>query len=200
VRCEILASVSEGPLFFYDVASPYAYMTASRIEGVLPEADWRPILMGGLFKLNGRHSWLYDDDREARKAEIERRAAVYGLPPMTWFASMPTSWLAVMRAATVAKRRGKVREFSLAAFRALHAEGRELWHDDQLAELAPAADLAPDELLALVGQQDVKDELRAVTERAHELGAPGVPTVVVGREVYWGDDRLEDAARAASEQ
>ena len=54
-----------------------------------------------------------------------------------------------------------------------------------------------DELLHALARHDVKDELRAATERAHELGAPGVPTVVVGDRVFWGDDRLEDAARAA---
>ena len=112
--------VSERPLFFYDLASPYAYLAASRIGGVLPEAEWQPVLLGGLFKLNARHSWLYDDDREARQAEMERRAAVYGLPPMTWFRSVPTTWLTVMRAVTVAKRRGRVLEFFLAAFRAVH--------------------------------------------------------------------------------
>lgn len=58
MRREILPSVSEGPLFFYDVASPYSYLAASRIGEVLPEADWQPILLGGLFKLNGRHSRL----------------------------------------------------------------------------------------------------------------------------------------------
>jgi 2-hydroxychromene-2-carboxylate isomerase len=190
--------VPERPLFFYDVASPYAYLAASRIGNILPTADWQPILLGGLFKLNGRHSWLYDDDREDRQAGIERRAASYGLPAVTWFRSIPTTWLTVMRAATVAKRRGRVVEFSLAAFRAVHARGRELWHDEQLAELAPVAGLEPDELLEAVGQQDVKDELRATTEHAHELGAPGVPTVVVGGQVFWGDDRLEEAAEATS--
>jgi 2-hydroxychromene-2-carboxylate isomerase len=190
--------VSEQPLFFYDVASPYAYLAANRIGEVLPEAEWRPILLGGLFKLNGRHSWLYDDDRETRHTEIERRAAAYGLPPLAWFKNIPTTWLTVMRAVTVAKRRGRGREFSLAAFRAVHAEGRELWHDDQLATLAPVAGLEPDELLEAVAQQEIKDELRAATERAHELGAPGVPTVVIGDRVFWGDDRLDEAARVAS--
>jgi 2-hydroxychromene-2-carboxylate isomerase len=71
----------------YDVASPYAYLAACRIQEVVPEAEWQPILLGGLFQLNGRHSWLYDDGREARMAEIESRAAAYGLPPIAWLRS-----------------------------------------------------------------------------------------------------------------
>ena len=66
-----------------------------------------------------------------------------------------------------------------------------------MAALAHHAGLEPDELLAAVARADVKDELRAATERAHEMGTPGVPTVVVAGRLFWGDDRLGDAARAA---
>ncbi len=184
-------------MFFYDVASPFAYLAAARMSDVLPDAEWEPILLGGLHKLTGRHSWLYDDDREERQAEIERRAAGYGLPRISWFRSIPTNWLTVMRAARVAKRRGRVVEFSLAAFRAVHADGKELWRPEEVTELAPIIGLNADELLAAVTQQDIKDELRSATEKAHELGAPGVPTVIVRGEVFWGDDRLDQAAHAA---
>jgi len=59
------------PVFYYDISSVYAYLAAERIGNVLPEAEWRPILLGGLFKLNGRTTWFFSDDREARMAEIE---------------------------------------------------------------------------------------------------------------------------------
>ena len=189
--------MTSGPLFFYDVASPYAYLAASRISDVLPDAEWEPVLLGGIHKLSGRHSWLYDDDREERRAEVERRAASYGLPPITWFRSLPTNWLTVMRAARVAKRAGTVVEFSQAAFRAVHAEGRELWNADEVAQLAPIIGLEPGELLEAANRQDLKDELRTVTEQAHEMGVSGVPTVVIGEQVFWGDDRLDEAAAAA---
>lgn len=137
----------EAPVFLYDIASPYAYLAAMRIGDLIPDANWQPILLGGLFKANGRHSWLYDEDRAQRRAEIEARARGYGLPPMTWIRRMPTNWLTVMRAATVAKRRGCVVEFSIAAFRAQHAEGGELWEDEQVARLAPLLGMTPEWLL-----------------------------------------------------
>jgi 2-hydroxychromene-2-carboxylate isomerase len=46
--------------------------------------------------------------------------------------------------------------------------------------------------------QSTKDRVRAATEEAYERGVRGVPSVVVGDEVFWGDDRLEDAATALS--
>jgi 2-hydroxychromene-2-carboxylate isomerase len=189
--------MAELPVFLYDIGSPYSWLAAERISRVIEEADWQPILLGGLFKLNGRTSWGFAPDRETRRLEIEQRVTRYGLPAICWRADPPTAWLTAMRAATVARRVGRAAEFSLAAFRAAHTEGRDLGDPEEVAALACHAGMAADELLQAVTRQDVKDELRMATERAHELGAPGVPTVVVGDHVFWGDDRLEDAARAA---
>jgi 2-hydroxychromene-2-carboxylate isomerase len=186
----------ERPRFYYDCGSPYAYLAASRIGDVLPQAEWQPIALMGLFKLNGRDTWAFDAGADARRAEIDERAAAYGLPPVAW--QLPSSLLPVMRAATVARRSGREVEFSLAAFRAAWVDGRDLASEETLAALAPKAGLGGDELLAAIGEQDVKDELRCATEQAHALGVPGVPSVVVGTEVIWGDDRLEEAAIAAS--
>ena len=63
---------------------------------------------------------------------------------------------------------------------------------------AAACELHPNALVKAVETQGVKDALRAATEEAAGRGVIGVPTVVVGDEVYWGDDRLEEAAAAAA--
>jgi uncharacterized OsmC-like protein len=107
--------------------------------------------------------------------------------------------LGLARAATVAKRAGRVREFSLAGLRAIWAEGRDASEPDELRRIASAAGLDADALLAGIQDQSVKDELRRHTEEAHARGVPGVPTVVVGDAVFWGDDRLEEAAQAAEQ-
>lgn len=189
--------MAKAPLFFYDIGSPYSWLAAERIGRLIPDADWQPILLAGLFKFNGRTSWGFAPDRETRRLEIERRAASYGLPAICWRPGPPTAWLTAMRAATVAHRVGSAAEFSLAAFRAAHTEGRDLVDPEEVAALACFAGMEANELLQAVTRKDVKDELREATERAHELGAPGVPTVVVGDRLFWGDDRLEDAAQAA---
>jgi 2-hydroxychromene-2-carboxylate isomerase len=101
-----------------------------------------------------------------------------------------------MRAATVARREGKVTEFSLTAFRAMHLDRRDLTERSELVATCSEAGLDPEHVLTEIRQQDVKDELRAVTEEAHARGVPGVPTVIVGEQVFWGDDRLDEAAAA----
>ena len=173
-------------------------MAIHRIEDVLPEADWRPIFFGGLLNLNGRTSWFLTDERESRIAEITQRAKGYGLPPITWPTELPASLLNLGRAATVAKREGKLVPFSLAASEDYWARGRDPSTDESLRRLAGEAGMDGDALLDAIRQQDVKDELKRTTEEAHARGVPGVPTVVVGDLVFWGDDRLEEAAAAAA--
>jgi 2-hydroxychromene-2-carboxylate isomerase len=185
------------PIFYYDIASAYSWLSAERIRELLPRAEWRPIFLAGLFKLNGRTSWFLGEEREARMAEVEERAARYGLPPVRWPRAWPASLMELARAATVARRAGRAAEFALPAFRAYYLEGSDPSLPAEMERLFAAAGVDPREALQALGTQPVKDELRMTTEEAHAAGAPGVPTVVVDGETYWGDDRLEEAAAAA---
>jgi 2-hydroxychromene-2-carboxylate isomerase len=103
-----------------------------------------------------------------------------------------------MRSATYAKQLGKTVSFSLAAFRQAFAGGRDLSVTENLLVAAAAAEIHPRALLGAVERDSVKEALRNATSRAADLGVRGVPTVVVRRQVYWGDDRLTDAAEAAA--
>ena len=129
--------------------------------------------------------------------EVERRAAAHGLPPVRWPDPWPGNTLVAMRAATFAKQIGKVVSFSLAGFRQAFAAGRDLSEPDNVLLAAAACELHPNALTKAVQTQGVKDALRETTEAAAAQGVVGVPSLVVGDQVFWGDDRLEEAARAA---
>jgi 2-hydroxychromene-2-carboxylate isomerase len=194
--------VSERPVFYFDLGSPYAYFAAERIATVFEEAgaeqpEWQPILLGGLFKRFGRSSWGRGPDREAGMRECERRAATYGLPAIRWPEGWPGDMLTAMRAATFAKQLGRTTSFALAAFRQQFAAGRDLSVPDNVFIAAASSELHPRALETAVASQGVKNELRAATDAAGDRGVFGVPSVVVGDEVFWGDDRLEEAAAAA---
>jgi 2-hydroxychromene-2-carboxylate isomerase len=189
---------TEPVLFYFDVGSPYAYLAAERVERVLGAVDWRPVLLGGLFKLTGRSSWALGDFERRRRgmAEIERRAARYGLPPLRWPDPWPGDYLAAMRVATFARGEGRARDYALAAGRMAFGAGRDLAEIDALLDAAEVAGLDRDAAQAALGDRSVKDGLRAATDDAHARGVFGVPTLAVGDELFWGDDRLEDAAAA----
>lgn len=189
--------------FYFDLGSPYAYLTAERVSALFTEAgveqpEWQPILLGGLFRHFGRDSWGNGTEREAGMAEVERRAAEYGLPPLAWPEPWPGNMLMAMRAATFAKQTGRTVSFSLAAFRQAFAAGRDLSEADNVLIAAAACELHPNALLKAVETEHVKNALREATDRAAELGVSGVPSLVVGEEVFWGDDRVEEAVSAAS--
>jgi 2-hydroxychromene-2-carboxylate isomerase len=190
-------------LFFYDLGSPYAYLAAERLAAVFDEAgaeppEWQPILLGGLFKRFGRDSWANGPGREDGLREVERRASAYGLPPIRWPDPFPGNTLFAMRTATFAKQIGRTVSFSLAAFRQAFAAGRDLSEPDNVFLAAASSELHPRALETAVARDAIKDRLREATDRAGDLGVIGVPSVVVGAEVFWGDDRLEDAAEAAA--
>jgi 2-hydroxychromene-2-carboxylate isomerase len=190
---------TEQPVFYYDLMSPYAYLAAERIDTVLPRpARWQPVLLGGIFKLTGRSSWALGDYERRRRgmAEIERRARDYGVPPLRWPDPWPSSSLHAMRAAIYARGAGREREFASAAYAVAFAEGNDLGELQHVLAAAERAGLAPREVEAAIADSAVKDELRSATEEAHDRGVFGVPTVAVGDELFWGDDRLEEAAAA----
>jgi len=196
--------VSLRPGFYYDLGSPYAYLAAERVNALFIEAlgeppEWRPVLLGALFKRFDRDSWANGPDRAAGMEEVERRASAYGLPPVRWPEPFPGNTLVAMRAATYAKELGRAVAFSLAAFRQAFAGGRDLSDPDNVVLAAAATELHPRAVIAAVERDPVKRALRDATERAGDLGVRGIPSVVVDGEVFWGDDRLADAAeRAAS--
>jgi 2-hydroxychromene-2-carboxylate isomerase len=162
---------------------------------LLPEPPvWQPILLGALFKLHGRRSWADTGEREAGIAEVERRARERGLPPVRWPDPWPGDMLFAMRAATYAASLGRASSFALAAFRQAFAAGRDLGVPDNVLLAAASLELHPRALLKGAQTRVVKDALRATTEAAAARGVIGVPSVAIGSSVYWGDDRLEEAA------
>jgi 2-hydroxychromene-2-carboxylate isomerase len=185
--------------FYFDLGSPYVYLAAERISEVLPEpVAWQPVSLGALFKLAGRSSWSLGDPgrREAGIAEVERRAERYGLPPVRWPEPWPSNYLFAMRACAFAFEMGRGRELAVQALRYAFRDGRDLGVPEHVLKVAEQVGLDSTAVEEATQSSEVKLALRAATQDAHELGVFGVPTVAVGDELFWGDDRLQDAAAA----
>jgi 2-hydroxychromene-2-carboxylate isomerase len=191
--------------FYFDLGSPYAYLAAERIQGVHAEPQgivlaehvrWQPLSLGGLFKSNGRSSWALGDYRRRQDgmAEVERRARQYALPPIHWPDPWPGNYLMAMRAATYAFTVGRGRELTLEAFRDAFQRGRDLSIPAHVLDAGERAGLNRTELEAATQEPATKQALRDATNAAHAAGVIGVPTLAIGRKLFWGDDRLEDAA------
>jgi 2-hydroxychromene-2-carboxylate isomerase len=191
--------MAERPIFYYDLSSPYAWLAAERINSMFPEPPvWQPISFGFVIREIGKTPWSMSEGREDGIAEIERRAAERGLPELRWPEGWPveTYSLPALRAAVFAAEVGKVVAFSLAAFRQQFNAGRGLNEIDHVLLAAAACELHPKAVLKAIERQSIKDRLRVATEEAIQRGVTGVPTVAVDGQLFWGDDRLEEAAAA----
>ena len=176
------------PAFYFDVGSPYVYLSVARLP--LDDVAWRPISLGGLFKLTGRSSWGLSDGREAGMAEIEARAARYGLPPVRWPEPWPGHYLGAMRGCLVADEGGVLTDFARTALRMGFVEGRDLSLVDEILEAGTRVGLDPEHVRERITAPEIKLRLIAETAAAHARGVFGVPTLAVGEQLSWGDDQL----------
>jgi 2-hydroxychromene-2-carboxylate isomerase len=198
------------PRFYFGAMSPYSWFAAERIEQVLPQARWRGVFAGAVFKQNERSSWGLDERRDAGIADCEMRAAEHRLGPIRWPEPWPTNDLLVARAmaycAEVDAAGGDggdgdrlMRSFGLAAMRLTFLEGIDIGERDAVLEAGRRAGIDERVLGDALQNQRVKDATRALTGEAVTAGVFGVPSVLVGEQLFWGDDRLIDAASAYRE-
>jgi 2-hydroxychromene-2-carboxylate isomerase len=181
-------------VLYFDLGSPYAYLSVQRAESVLGYApELEPILLGAIFQRRGWGSWAHTDERPFRVTEIAARARRNGLPPIAWPESWPANSLRAMRAAMVAKDQRVVDAFARSIFRHQFVHGEPL-SDEIIALAAGEAGMEAQAVLAAIETPRVKDALRAATDRAWDAGVKGVPSLRLGDTVYYGDDKLEEAA------
>jgi 2-hydroxychromene-2-carboxylate isomerase len=184
--------------FYYGIGSRYSYLASTQLERLAAETGgeirWRPLYSGDLFAargvdpcagtpVSGQYEWDY------RKRDAERWAAYYGVPyrePDD--VRFDPRRLAL--ACTAAARLGAVAAFSRLLFQALFVDGVSPLDDDACAKLVAEAGLDQRRFRATLEQPETAARLQSTVEQALACGVFGVPTFVVGDEVYWGNDRL----------
>jgi 2-hydroxychromene-2-carboxylate isomerase len=182
--------MSEQPVFFYDLASPDAYLALERLVevlGVVPELQ--PVSFGP-------PAFRCLEEQQIHMADVERRAVARGLQPVRWPVEWPTDVDLAMRVATYAKHIGKVAAFSLAAFRQAFAGGRDLAEQETVLIAAAACEIHPAAVLKAAQLRSVRDGLAEATAQARAAGVTSVPTLAVGGELFPGDEALDRAAAA----
>lgn len=192
--------------FFYDFASTYSYITAMRIAPLAQAAGvsvrWRPFLLGPIFKSLGWDTSpfnLYPVKGRYMVRDCERLCADAGFP-FRLPAPFPQHSLLAGRVGTAALLEGWGEDFTLALYRAEFAEGRNIGDPAVVADVVAKLGRDADAALAHAQSDEIKGMLRAATEEAQRLGVFGAPSFVTNGELFWGNDRLEQAlacARAA---
>jgi 2-hydroxychromene-2-carboxylate isomerase len=185
--------------FWYEFASTYSYLAAMRADQLASAAGvllrWRPFLLGPIFVAQG---WttspfnLYPNKGRYMWRDMERICARRGLP-LRRPDPFPQNTLLTARLALAAPEDRRA-DFSRAVFRAEFGEGRNISDEQVLCDYLAATSLDADALLAKAKSDEVKAKLRSETETAQRAGLFGAPAFVApDGELFWGDDRLEQA-------
>ena len=189
--------------FFYDFGSPTVYLAATQLPDIAASVgatiDWRPMLLGGVFKSTGNQSPVVVQAKAAyMNNDLKRFAKRYGVP-FRFNPHFPINTLALMRGA-VAYQDDAVASSTYrdAIFMAIWVEARNLNEPDVIGQVLSAAGLDPAELMNRIGEQTVKDQLIANTEEAVNRGVFGAPTFFVGDQMFFGQDRLDFVTEALS--
>lgn len=188
--------------FFFDVGSPTTYLAATQLPRIAAEAGaglrWRPMLLGGVFKATGNQSpVLIPAKGRWMLADITRWAAHWGVP-FAHNPHFPINTLALMRGAVALQQRSDAdfRRYLDAVFRALWVDRRNLGDAAELAALLGTIGIDPQAFAGWTAEAAVKAALIANTEEAVERGVFGAPSIFVGDELFFGQDRLEFVRQA----
>lgn len=193
-----MANLGEMPApdaaFYFDLASPLAYLAAEQILQVLGPVEWQPVLARELLnKGEETRETEGKSKEEALRTDIARRAHELGLQPLSWPSQFPFDSAMAMRAATYAKSIGRTVPFAQAAFRQAFAGGRSLAEPDNVLIAAAACEMHPAAVLKGAELASVRARLSAATAAAAQAGVSDVPAVRLGKHVFVGENALEQA-------
>ena len=180
--------------FYFDLASPLAYLAAEQILHVLPgPAEWHPVLARELSGAESFDSYRCAEERDIARAEIERRAQELGLQALRWPEPFPFDSSLAMRVATYARSIGRTVPFVQAAFRQAFAGGHSLEDPDYVLIAAAACEMHPTAVLRGAQMRSVAEQLSACTAAAAAAGVNDVPAVAVAGIIFEGERALERA-------
>lgn len=184
--------------FYYDVGSPAAYLAWTQLPGLVAEYNgtlvYKPMLLGGVFKATGNRSPI-EVAAKGRwmNADLQRFAARYGVP-FNRNPHFPINTLQLMRGATAALEDGDIETYNAAVFPAIWVEAKNMNDPLIVADVLRHAGIDADRFAHRIAEDAVKDRLKAVTEEAVERGVFGAPTMFIGDEMFFGQDRLDFVA------
>ena len=183
--------------YYFDFGSPAAYLASTQLNALASDTGatvvWRPMLLGGVFVATGNHSpasvpakgkYIFRD--------FARFAKRYGVP-LKVNPFFPINTITLMRIAVGLQLREDPRfmDYCTAMYRAIWVDAQNMNDPATVGAVLQAAGFDAPALLALAGEQAVKDKLKSETELAVARGIFGAPTFFVGDQMFWGQDRLD---------
>lgn len=190
--------------FWFVYGSTYSYLSVARIARLAAErqvsVDWQPFSLLPILAERGMDKGPFlpfPDKLNYMWRDLERRASRHGLEYKRPVIYPPASRL-TMRIGVLAAKEGWCREFTEVVFRLHWTEGRYIGTDENLATALEAVGKSLEATIAAASDPTMDTAVDAQVARAKELGIFGAPSFTIGNELFWGDDRLEEALEWAA--
>ncbi len=185
--------------FWFDFASTYSYLSVYRIEELAQNHNikikWKPFLLGPIFNTQGWDTSpfnIYKAKGEYMWRDITRLSEKYGIP-FVRPSQFPRNGLLAARVSVAFEDESWVPEFIKSVFIANFSDDKDISNEEVLSSILNALGLDAVQIIAEAKTQENKDKLREQTQLAADKSIFGAPTFVIGGEIFWGNDRLEDA-------
>jgi 2-hydroxychromene-2-carboxylate isomerase len=184
--------------FWFSVGSTYTYLSVMRLAEVEQSCGiafrWRPFSVRQIMIEMDNIPFRTKPVKAAYMwRDIERRAAMYGLTARVPAPYPLAQWDLANRIAVLGAIEGWVADYARATYRRWFGQGLEPGSEPNLSESLREIGHNPERVVALAAGSEVTEAYEAATDEARRLGIFGSPTFAVGGELFWGDDRLDDA-------
>ncbi len=184
--------------FWFSIGSTYSYLTVMRLKDVERQVgirfEWRPF---SVRKIMIEQKNIPFAEKPVKAAymwrDIERRSAAYGLPVKVPAPYPLQAFDLANKVAIVGRAEGWCKDYVIATYKRWFQQGQPAGSEPNLSACLSEIGQEPERVLAEAERAATEQAYFAATDEAQRLGVFGAPTFVVGGEVFWGDDRLDDA-------
>jgi len=191
--------------FFFDCSSPWTYLGFHNVQPLAAEAKapirWRPILVGGVFNAVNPSVYASRENpvpakRDYMLKDLQDWARLSGLKIVMPPSVFPVNSVKAMRGCLWLEPQGRLVPFATAVFEAYWGRDEDISQDAVLADICRRCGIEPAAFLGAIARDDVKAQLKANTDELIRRGGFGSPTIFVGDDMYFGNDRLPLVAEA----
>ena len=182
--------------FYFDFGSPTTYLAHKRLQQLKQkysfDINYKPVLLGGIFKASNNESPVANPAKGAYMLnhDLPRFATRYNVP-LKFNPNFPINTLPLVRGAHAAIKLGCFDAYTEAIYKGIWEQELNLGDPEVIASTINAAGLDAQTLIALTQEPEIKQALMDTTEEAVKRGAFGAPTMYIGDEMFFGQDRID---------
>ncbi|SHM62609.1 2-hydroxychromene-2-carboxylate isomerase [Halomonas cupida] len=179
---------------FFDVGSPASYLAWTQLPAIAArhsgQVIWKPMLLGAVFQATGNHSPVTIEAKRQYLLEDLQRFAHHYEVPFTLNPFFPINTLLLMRGAVAYQDTPHFQDYLTAIFTAIWVDEQDMRQPEVISTVLAKAGFEPEQVLERCSSPKIKERLRQVTDEAVQRGVFGAPTMFVGDEMFFGQDRL----------